>query len=57
MIPRLLKGWDDPNRGAVSVAAGTAHTMAVNELGECILWEKNYLWRGGDDPSVVEGMG
>lgn len=34
MIPRLLRGWEDSNRGAVLIAAGGAFTMAVNEMGQ-----------------------
>jgi len=41
MIPRVIKGWDDPNRGAVLIAAGSAYTMAVNEIGCLYLWGQN----------------
>jgi alpha-tubulin suppressor-like RCC1 family protein len=32
-VPRLLKFFDGPNRGAMSIAAGSTFTMAINKLG------------------------
>ena len=33
MIPRLIKFFDGNNRGVTQVYAGSAYTMAVNEIG------------------------
>jgi len=33
MVPRLLKTFDGQNRGAVSIAAGSAFSLIVNEMG------------------------
>ncbi len=35
-VPRLLKGFDGPNRGCTMIASGSAYAMAVNECGEYI---------------------
>lgn len=34
LVPRLLKFFDGPNRGAVMIAAGSTFSMAVNKLGQ-----------------------
>jgi len=34
LVPRLLKFFDGPNRGAVMIAAGSTFSITVNKLGE-----------------------
>lgn len=34
LVPRLLKFFDGPNRGATMIAAGSTFSIAVNKLGE-----------------------
>jgi len=34
LVPRLLKFFDGPNRGATMIAAGSTFSLAVNKLGE-----------------------
>jgi len=34
LVPRLLKFFDGPNRGATLIAAGSTFSIAVNKLGE-----------------------
>lgn len=34
MMPRLLKFFEGPNRGAVAVAAGSTYSMAVSKSGD-----------------------
>jgi alpha-tubulin suppressor-like RCC1 family protein len=41
MIPRLIKFFDGTNRGVTQVYAGSAFTMAVNEVGALFLWGQN----------------
>ncbi|BFZ23016.1 hypothetical protein BsWGS_26055 [Bradybaena similaris] len=38
MVPRLLKFFDGPNRGAVQIAAGSTYSLAVNEHGALYFW-------------------
>ena len=32
-VPRLVKFFDGPNRGAASIEVGSTYTVAVNKLG------------------------
>jgi alpha-tubulin suppressor-like RCC1 family protein len=41
LVPRLVKFFDGPNRGAVNIAAGSTFTLAVNKLGMLYLWGQN----------------
>ena len=34
LVPRLLKFFDGPNRGAAMIAAGSTFSLAVNKLGQ-----------------------
>ncbi|KAL5014792.1 hypothetical protein ScPMuIL_009062 [Solemya velum] len=38
MVPRHLKYFEGPNRGASMIAAGSTYSMAVNEYGALFLW-------------------
>ena len=33
-VPRMVKMFEGPNRGAVSIAAGSSYSMAVTEPGK-----------------------
>ena len=33
MVPRMLKFFDGPNRGAVMIGAGSTYSLAVSEHG------------------------
>ncbi|XP_050413737.1 protein RCC2 [Patella vulgata] len=41
MVPRLLKFFDGPNRGAGQVFAGSQFTLAISEVGALYLWGQN----------------
>lgn len=34
LVPRMLKFFEGPNRGASMIAAGSTFSIAVNKLGE-----------------------
>ncbi|XP_005090313.3 protein RCC2 [Aplysia californica] len=38
LVPRLIKFFDGPNRGAVSIAAGSTYSLAVSEHGALYFW-------------------
>ncbi|KAK3789102.1 hypothetical protein RRG08_029851 [Elysia crispata] len=38
MVPRLLKFFDGPNRGAVMLGAGSSYSLAVSEHGALYFW-------------------
>ncbi|XP_013393987.1 protein RCC2 [Lingula anatina] len=38
LVPRLIKFFDGPKRGAKVIAAGTCYSMAISELGQLYLW-------------------
>ncbi|XP_014665982.1 PREDICTED: protein RCC2-like [Priapulus caudatus] len=38
MVPRMVKFFDGPKRGACRIFAGSAYTMAVSELGALYCW-------------------
>ncbi|XP_046381078.1 protein RCC2-like [Haliotis cracherodii] len=38
LVPRLLKFFEGPNRGASQIYAGSTYSMAVSELGALYLW-------------------
>lgn len=38
MVPRLLKFFDGPNRGAAMIASGSTFTFATTEYGALYLW-------------------
>ncbi|KAL4221544.1 Protein rcc2 [Mactra antiquata] len=38
MVPRLVKMFEGPNRGATKVAAGSTFTFGLNEYGALYLW-------------------
>ncbi|ESO99540.1 hypothetical protein LOTGIDRAFT_213485 [Lottia gigantea] len=40
MVPRLVKFFDGPNRGALQVFAGSQFTLATGETGALYLWGK-----------------
>ncbi|XP_041378460.1 protein RCC2-like [Gigantopelta aegis] len=38
LVPRLLKNFEGPNRGAIQIHAGSAFSLAVSEMGALFLW-------------------
>ena len=34
LVPRLLKNFEGPNRGAVQIFAGSTFSMAISEMGK-----------------------
>ena len=36
LVPRLVKFFDGPNRGATMISAGATFTLATTEYGECM---------------------
>ncbi|XP_060578090.1 protein RCC2-like [Ruditapes philippinarum] len=38
MVPRLLKLFEGPNKGATKIAAGSTFTLGLNEYGALYLW-------------------
>ncbi|ESO04865.1 hypothetical protein HELRODRAFT_154695 [Helobdella robusta] len=38
MLPRLIKFFDGPNRGATIIGAGSTYSMAVSQTGVLLLW-------------------
>lgn len=38
MVPRLLKFFDGPNRGALMIGAGSSYSLAVSEHGALYFW-------------------
>uniref|UniRef100_A0A0B6ZY47 Protein RCC2 homolog n=1 Tax=Arion vulgaris TaxID=1028688 RepID=A0A0B6ZY47_9EUPU len=38
MVPRLVKYFDGPNRGAVQISAGSTYSLGANEHGALYIW-------------------
>lgn len=41
MVPRMIKFFDGPNRGAVMIASGASFCMALGEMGPLYFWGQN----------------
>ena len=45
MVPQMIQFFNGPNRGAVSIAAGSTYSLAVSEHGVYLHKKLNYTFR------------